>query len=179
MATWFWFSIVPWIKCFCRTADFSYRAKRFFFHFFFKVSDLWAFPPPFFCNPRDWPSMWSTWFDSLKFGEMSFGTGRVRGCYVNIIHTCLIRYIHNVSFVAPLCIFGTDTWALQTLTVLFRNLTHICSHSSEMWASFSTARMVFSFPCIPLCLLSAVLVSSELFYFILLQGYLVSLVFSR
>lgn len=39
--------------------------------------------------------------------------------------------------------------------------------------------MDFPFPLIPLCLLNAVLVSSELFHFNLFQGNLVSLVFSR
>lgn len=110
---------------------------------------------------------------------MSIETGRLKGCYVNTIHTYLIRYIHNVSFVASLCIFGTDTWALQTLTVSFSEILHTsarihlrCEHL------FFLQEWYFLFPVIPLCL-SAVLVSAELFHFILLQGYLVSLVFSR
>lgn len=82
-----------------------------------------------FC-PSDQPSTLS---DSLKFGEMSFGTERAGECYLNHVHTYSLTCLHEVSFATPLCVFDTDTWILQTPSVLFSGTLNTSELLSFIW----------------------------------------------
>lgn len=108
------------------------RNKREFFFLFLLKFLSFSCLSLLFC-PSDRPSSWSAWLDSLKFDQMSFGTGSVEGCYLNSLHTYSIRYINEVSFATPLCVFGMDTWIFKTLSFLFSEILNTSELLSFIW----------------------------------------------